>query len=833
VRALLRAPSASDELDRLVVRMFLVVAATSAAAGLLVTLLLRTDVAPSIYWAMMALSGSYAVSAPLAALLVHRRQVQAGVALLLAGTYVGTTAFALVSQIGVHSVSFGFYGLLIVVAGLLIGVRAAIVAGSVCAATLIALFVAERVGAIEGADALARLPLYNRLLAHLLIVFVGTVVGVIGARVLVASLRAAKAQEHQLGGLLAIGSDFHWTQDTELRFTSLRTRHADDRWLPMERYIGRRRWEVPGTAPVEGSWDAHRARLDARQPFRDLLIRVDGVMGRDHFISVSGEPLLGGTGEFRGYWGVGRLVTREVGDKLALRASEQRYRCLFDLSPSPLILHRAGAVLTANAAAAALFGYADAAQMRGLPMLELSEGASRDTSAERIVALESMAAGASLPHVTLAMRTRDGRALHVLASMVRVDVDDGAACLSMYHDVTEARRVELQLAQAREQAESASRAKSAFLANMTHEIRTPLNGVLGLARLAIDHDADAGRRRQYLQHVIASAESLSAMVNDVLDLSKIEAGKLDLERAALDLPALLSSVAAVHGELAAHKGLALSVELSPDLPRWVVGDPVRVRQIVVNFVGNAIKFTERGAVVLQAAPAAEGQVRVAVRDTGIGIDAPTQKRLFEPFSQADETTTRRYGGTGLGLSVCRQLAQHMGGTVGVDSVPGCGSSFWALLPLPATDAPAAVAPPAEHAGQTLQGRRVLLVEDNPVNQLIAQTLLADWGMDVHCADNGRAAIAAVEQAAAADAAFEIVLMDVHMPEMNGCDATIALRRQFTADALPIIALTAAALSDEKARCLAAGMNDFVTKPMEAATLREALVRQLAGRPARA
>ncbi len=388
-------------------------------------------------------------------------------------------------------------------------------------------------------------------------------------------------------------------------------------------------------------------------------------------------------------------------------------------------------------------------------------------------------------------------------------------------DVTDRRQFERALARARDDAEAASRAKSAFLANTSHELRTPLNGLIGLAQLARQPDLDEERRRQYLEQIAENAQSLTGIISDILDLSKIEAGRLELDSSPFDLGELLNSLQRTYGTLAAAHGLTLRLELGGGLDGLVQGDALRVRQVCTNFLTNALKFTTQGEVVLAASRDGD-LVGIEVRDTGGGIDDATQSRLFRPFTQADESTTRRFGGTGLGLSICRELATLMGGTVGVRSQPGAGSTFWARLPLPPVDA--AEGGPAPVDEGRLEGARVLLVEDNAVNMVIAAAMLERWGVQVEQAENGSFAVAAVQSAADAGQPFDAVLMDVQMPVMSGHEATRALRDCDAGRHVPVIALTAAALVTERDEALAAGMNDFLTKPIDAERLRSTLAR---------
>ncbi len=389
-------------------------------------------------------------------------------------------------------------------------------------------------------------------------------------------------------------------------------------------------------------------------------------------------------------------------------------------------------------------------------------------------------------------------------------------------DVTERREFERALARARDDAEAANRAKSAFLANTSHELRTPLNGIIGLARLARDEATPEALRGPYLDQIVESAQSLAGIISDILDLSKIEAGKLQLETTRFDLAGLLQTLQRTYTTLAAAHGLTLHLEAAPELEGAVQGDALRVRQLISNFLANAIKFTPAGFVALRARRLGGSLVRLEVQDSGPGIDEATRARLFQPFVQADQSITRRFGGTGLGLSICRELAALMGGRVGVDSRPGAGSTFWAELPLPAAGAAAPAPAAVPRSGDELQGLRVLMVEDNAVNMMIAVAMLERWGVVVTQASDGREAVAAVAQASARGAPLDAVLMDVQMPVMSGHEATRALRQ--AGQRLPIIALTAAALVTERDAALQAGMDDFLTKPIDADKLQATLLR---------
>jgi signal transduction histidine kinase/ActR/RegA family two-component response regulator len=389
-------------------------------------------------------------------------------------------------------------------------------------------------------------------------------------------------------------------------------------------------------------------------------------------------------------------------------------------------------------------------------------------------------------------------------------------------DVTERRLVEQALARARDEAEAANRAKSAFLANTSHEIRTPLNALVGLAQLARTPGVDDRRRLQYIEQISESADSLSAILSDILDLSKIEAGKLIVDSVSFDLRGLIGTLKQAYGAIAHTRGLTLYVVIDDDVPQHVQGDPMRLRQVLTNYLTNALKFTTTGSILLNVHRGVGYRLRFEVIDTGAGMEASALSVLFLPFSQVDNSITRKVGGTGLGLSICSELARLMEGSVGVNSEPGKGSVFWVELPLPPVSAQRLETHESTSGLDALQGTRVLMVEDNAVNMMIAVALLERWGAIVDQADDGPSALRAIDQAHQSGNPFDIVLMDVQMPGMSGHDVTRRLRQRYDRNTLPIVALTAAALVSEREDAMAAGMNDFLTKPIDAERLRQTL-----------
>jgi PAS domain S-box-containing protein len=612
--------------------------------------------------------------------------------------------------------------------------------------------------------------------------------------------------------------------------------------LALAHRVGLAPWEIVEFGLTAEQMDAHRAQLEARKPFTRLIAKRRDESGQVHFVSLSGEPHFDERRVFHGYRGIGRDVTSEVSAQMAVAASEARYRELFARSPTPLVLHRRGVVVEANEAAALMFGFDLPAQMLGFNLLDIDEenqgGAShaqpeRTKVLERVARLDAGAPGESLPVTDFCMRSRRGQRILAQVTATRVETPQGAATLSLYFDITARQQMTGALAAARDAAEAANRAKTAFLANTSHEVRTPLHGLLGLARLAQTPGLDDARRQRYLEQILDSAEGLSHIITDVLDLSKIEAGKLSLDTTVFSLHDELVNVQRSYEPLADAKGLRFDLHVDACVPTNVLGDPVRVRQILSNYINNALKFTEEGKVQLAVGLTEAGLVRFVVSDTGPGIDATVQTRLFSPFTQADESTTRRYGGTGLGLSICRELATLMQGRVGVISRVGEGSSFWAELSLP----PAQSAPPVVDISlddtEALRGARVLLVEDNPVNMMIGVALLEQWGVEVTQAEDGHLAVQAVHDAFALGRGLDAVLMDVQMPSMSGHEAARQLRQRYDRDELPIIALTAAALVSEREDALGSGMNDFLTKPIDNQRLQQTLVRVLKSRTHRA
>jgi PAS domain S-box-containing protein len=499
------------------------------------------------------------------------------------------------------------------------------------------------------------------------------------------------------------------------------------------------------------------------------------------------------------------------------READAQVRAILESAPDAMVIvAEDGTVLLVNAQVERVFGYRRD-ELVGRRVEQLVPGA-----ADR-AAFFARSAGRELRG-----RRKDGTEFPIEVSVGPLESGAAGTVTAAIRDITERKRVERELQQAKEDAEQANRAKSDFLANMSHEIRTPMTAILGFTEMFLDPSAPDDARPAFADRIRVNGDHLIAIIDDILDLSKIEAGGMTVERVGCAPRALADEVVAVMRPRADEKGLALELAYVGAVPERIETDPIRLRQILLNLVGNAIKFTENGSVrmVVAAAVTLEGApaVRFDVHDTGVGITPDVQARLFRPFVQGDASSVRRYGGTGLGLAISRRLARLLGGDVTVRSTPGAGSTFSALVAAGGA-APTVVAEPG--IDERMPGAinaRILLAEDARDLQLVVRFQLTQMGATVETVENGVEAQRAALAAEAAGQPFDVVLMDMQMPVMDGYEATTSLRT--AGYTRPIVALTAHAMAEDRARCLAAGCDDFATKPIDRETLLAVVRRQL-------
>jgi len=593
-----------------------------------------------------------------------------------------------------------------------------------------------------------------------------------------------------------------------------------------------------------------RKAIAAGQPVRNEEWVTFAEGGEHVLLETIKTPMLDAEGQLIGVLGIARDITQRRRDEDALRASEEKLRI---------------------AQVSAALGIWEVDLLAGVtywsPEVEAMYGLAPGSFDGRQASWLARVYPDDRPGLMrqLIERTQDSEAFDVAFRILRPDGEirwiasrgqvhrdaEGGAVriVGVNFDITEKKRTEeelvryrdqleqlvdertRQLAEARDAAEAANRAKSAFLANMSHEIRTPMNAIIGMSHV-LRQKIEAPDLRDKLARISSSADHLLAIINDILDLSKIEAGRLQLESQPVNPLLVLDSVVSMVGEQASAKGLSLKHRCD-DIPQELRGDAGRLIQGLLNLAGNAVKFTDEGGIEIRVEAIDEDRsgvlLRFSVRDTGIGVPPEVVHSLFSPFQQADDSTARRYGGTGLGLAITRRLARLMGGDAGVDSTPGEGSNFWFTARLQRDAGPGEVVPRPPHPEQpesllreTFAGSRVLLVEDDPINQEVAAELLTSAGLSVELAADGQAA---VDKVSRASVPFALILMDLQMPKLGGLEAMAKLQElpDFTT---PVIAMTANAFAEDQARCRSAGMVDFIAKPVDPVLLYRTILEWL-------
>jgi PAS domain S-box-containing protein len=526
---------------------------------------------------------------------------------------------------------------------------------------------------------------------------------------------------------------------------------------------------------------------------------------------------------------LGLAILTSLVDRLV--SSEERYRQLFERSLAGVYRSTLdGRILDVNEACSRMFGYASREEHLAHKAAEVYFDPA--VLEALIVRLRQEKTLTNLEHC---LRRKDGTPVWVLENATLLEGKDGAPEVieGALIDVTERKRAE-QLQRAKEAAEAASRAKSDFLANMSHEIRTPMNGILGMTELALDTELTP-EQREYLGMVKASADSLLTLIDDILDFSKVEAGKLELDLIEFSLRNILRENMTAFAVRAHKKGLELAYRVRPDVPDDLVGDPTRLRQIIQNLVGNAIKFTEQGEVIVQVEQESARDhgisLHFAIRDTGIGISAQKQKLIFEPFAQADSSMTRKYGGTGLGLAISSQLVRMMKGRIWLESAPGQGSTFHFTAGFTTQKAP--TRRPARGEPDNLRGMSVLVVDDNTTNRRILEEILRQWEMKPALADGGWTALTALTRAKDSGKPFPLVLIDAQMPEMDGFTLAERIKHDPALAGATIMMLTSMGRPGDGARCRELGIAAYLIKPIAQSDLLEAILIALGNDSGRA
>ena len=543
-------------------------------------------------------------------------------------------------------------------------------------------------------------------------------------------------------------------------------------------------------------------------------------------VALTVSPILDGD-KVQGVSVIGHDISERRRNDEALRGQQEHTRAIIDTASDPFVaMDEQGVVTDWNCAAERTFGWSREEAVGRLLAETIVPPRHRDAHAEGIRRVE---AGGE-PHVIgtrveIEAQHREGSELQVELSIWRAGQGAGGGFNAFLHDITDRKQGEQDLATARNQALEASRLKSEFLATMSHEIRTPLNGVIGLTGLLLDSELSEAQRR-HAEGVRASGEALLGIINDVLDFSKIEAGKLEIETVDFDLTHALEDVASLVTESARAKGLELVAYCRPEVPTVLRGDVGRLRQILLNLATNAVKFTEHGEVVLRAGLDEQSGtdqvvVRFEVSDTGIGIKPEAAERLFDPFSQADASTTRRYGGTGLGLAICRRLAEAMGGSIGLDARAGEGTTFWVRLPFQHALLPVPTA--GEARTHSLEGKRILVVDDNETNRLVLASQLRAWDITADLAADAEVALRLLRAAAGAHP-YDLAVVDMAMPGMDGLELAGIVSTDHQLAGIPLLLLSSVTVEFEAAT--RAGFAARLTKPVHLSQLYDALVRAL-------
>ena len=641
-------------------------------------------------------------------------------------------------------------------------------------------------------------------------------------------------QTARLNAIFESGSHVMWTVDTRAHLMNFNRNYA-------ALFLRRN-----GTYPVRGLnlWEADLAHMP--EPERDTFVqhyeaaakgqaqrfemRLRDARGHDVWTDIYLNPIYLGDGSFEEISAIAHDITEQKRAQLALEAQEEKFRSIFESFQD--IYYRTddeGLLTIVSPSVREVLGY-EPEEVIGQPVLSYYVN-----SDDQVRANIEVQRNGSLRNFETQMWHKDGYPVSILVN-ARIVSGAEIATEGIARDVTEIQQMQDDLRQAKDAAEAALEAKTQFLANMSHELRTPMNGIIGMIDL-LDQTVDTDEQLDYVDTLRKSSDALLTILNDILDLSKIQAGKLQVHESAIELRAAMERIRSLFIYRAEQKHLRFTYHITPHTPRYVVTDEVRLLQILSNLVANAIKFTNEGTVaIVVSSVSTDGELhtlRFAVQDSGIGISSDNANRLFTNFTQLDTTPSKAYGGTGLGLSISRQLAELLGGEIGVLSDEGEGSVFWFTISAreaQAEDLPA-VAPVREAVFQPFAAApRVLLVDDNAINQKVGQRLLSKLGCEVDVAGGGPEAIAL---ATAPAAGYNMIFMDIQMPDMDGIAATAEIRRLLGPACPPVVAMTAYSMQEDAGRFMRQGLDDYVGKPVKSRHLYEVLHRWLRPRPGRA
>lgn len=640
---------------------------------------------------------------------------------------------------------------------------------------------------------------------------------------------ALERSERRFRDFAEASSDLLWEMDADLRFTYVQDHIEEVTGIPPEGFLGKKRTDFRLTDDEPEKWEAHLEDLRARQPFRDFRYELIDRKGQRHELSVSGKPVFDEAGAFAGYRGVTTDRTGVAEVEAAVEAMRlQMQEAIESISEGFALFNADDRLVMCNSNYRNLYPLAwdvmvPGARFEDMARVAAERGQFVEAQGRIDEWLEARLERHRNPSGFFEHHLADGRWLQ---TSERKTADGGL--VSVHMDITQLKLREQELRTAMRQAESANRAKSDFLAVISHEIRTPLNGVLGMLGLL----NDTGLREDqsnYVELAQRSGSSLRKLLDEVLDFSRLEQDVFTPNRMEFRPAEAIETVVAAAAAQVGEKDVEITSSVAAGVPERLFGDPERLRQILLNLTSNAVKFTDSGKVDISVdvvrKRAGYAQLRFAVEDTGIGIPAEAQQTVFEHFTQVDPSASRQHGGAGLGLAICKRLIDLMEGAIGVVSEVGKGSTFWFELEFPTEQSAYAVSGfrrrTRQHGAPRGDGQRILLAEDSPTNQLVAKSILEDAGYQVDVVADGYEVLERLE---AAD--YDLILMDVSMPMMDGIEATKRIRQTPGPSGVPIIAMTAHAFTEDRQRCLDAGMGDHLSKPFEKNDLLWAVHRNL-------